>query len=109
MEMDIKLREKFLTNTDDTGRFIVKSTRTGKTYAVEPIVGKHTPVWGDMDPATKQLSGQYGKKYKGGIEAKESLITDDNGFNNITLLTPGTSPLAYIDILDEKYPDLIPQ
>ena len=26
--------KKFLTNTDETGRFIVKSLRTGKTYYV---------------------------------------------------------------------------
>lgn len=39
--MDTKLREKFLTNTDETGRFIATSKRTGKTYAVEPIIG-HT-------------------------------------------------------------------
>lgn len=28
---------RFVTNTDETGRFIVSSKRTGKVYAVEPI------------------------------------------------------------------------
>lgn len=103
--MDINLKQKFLTNTDETGRFIVTSQRTGKTYAVEPILGKNTPTWGDMDPATKKLSGQYGKKYTGAIEKKESLITIENGFEKIHNLENGVSPLAYIDMLDEKYPD----
>lgn len=105
--MDTTLREKFLTNTDDTGRFIVTSQRTGKTYAVEPIMGKHTPGWGDMDPVTKKLTGDYGDKYKGAIEKNESLITNENGFELIHNLDPGYSPLAYIDMLDAKYPDKV--
>lgn len=105
--MDTTLREKFLTNTDDTGRFIVTSQRTGKTYVVEPIIGKHTPSWGDMDPATKKLTGSYGEKYKGAIEKNESLITAENGFRKIHDLGPGNSPLAYIDMLDAQYPDKV--
>jgi hypothetical protein len=31
------LDKRFLTNTDETGRFIVKSLVTGKKYYVEPI------------------------------------------------------------------------
>lgn len=31
------IKKRFLTNTDETGRFIVKSLTTGKTYYVEPI------------------------------------------------------------------------
>lgn len=102
--MDTKLREKFLTNTDETGRFIVTSQRTGKVYAVEPIAGKHTN-WGDMDPATKKLTGDYGKKYKGAVDKADSLITESNGFAKVHELEPGVSPLAYIDMLDEQYPD----
>lgn len=36
MEVD-DLDKRFLTNTDETGRFIVKSLVTGKKYYVEPI------------------------------------------------------------------------
>lgn len=107
--MDATLRQKFLTNTDETGRFIVTSKRTGKTYAVEPIIGKHTPIWGDMDPATKKVTGSYGKKYTGAINKDESLITEDNGFAKIHNLENGMSPLAYIDALDAEYPDKDPQ
>lgn len=47
--------KRFLTNTDETGRFIMKSRITGIIYFVEPIYNGKTPVWGDVDPATKKL------------------------------------------------------
>lgn len=102
------VRTKFLTNTDETGRFIVYSSRTGKSYAVEPIIGAHTPKWGSIDPATGKLMNKKGHdKYTGGIRADESLITEENGFKNIQLLDIGTSPLNAIDVLDAKYPDKV--
>lgn len=98
------LHERFLTDTDSTGRFVVTSVRTGKKYWVEPIIGKHTPRWGDMDPATKKLTGSYGEKYPGAVSEADSLITIENGFDKIHRLDPGTSPMAYIDALDAEYP-----
>lgn len=75
-----EVRTQFLANTDETGRFIVTSQRTGKTYFVEPIVGAKTPEWGSVDPATGKLMHKKGDgKYTGGITAKESLITEENG------------------------------
>ncbi len=98
--------KKFFTNTDDTGRFIVVSKRTGRKYFVEPIETAHTPKWGSIDPATGQLMHKKGDgKYRGGISEKESLITPENGFKNIVTLDIGVSPLAYIDMIDAKYPD----
>lgn len=47
------LEKRFLKNTDDTGR----------KYYVEPI-GGHSD-WGDINPATKEVEGDYGEKYKG--------------------------------------------
>lgn len=47
------LDKRFLTNTDETGRFIVKSLTTGKKYYIEPI----------GNPATKKVEGDYGQKY----------------------------------------------
>ncbi|WP_273238302.1 hypothetical protein [Flavobacterium lindanitolerans] len=38
---------------------------------------------GDLDPATKKLTGNYGSKYTGAVTKKESLITEENGFVNI--------------------------
>jgi hypothetical protein len=106
--MNDNLRSKFMTNTDDTGRFIVYSKRTGKQYFVEPIVTQHTPEWGSIDPATGNLMHKKGDgKYRGGISPNESLITPENGFAKIHMLERGTSPLNAIDVLDAKYPDAI--
>lgn len=106
--MDATLRSRFLTNTDETGRFIVYSQRTGKTYFVEPIITEHTPEWGSVDPATGKLMHKKGDgKYRGGIKGDESLITVENGFaaDKITMLDRGTSPHNAIDVIDAQYPD----
>lgn len=95
--------KNFLLNRDETGRFIVKSERTGKTYFVEPIDGDERTVWGDYNPATKAFeTGNYGK-YKGSIRPSESMITKENGFEKIHTLEVGESPLDYINRIDEEY------
>lgn len=99
--MDKNIIERFLTDTDHTGRFTVTSNVTGITYYVEPIGNPRTN-WGDLDPATKKVTGSYGTKYKGSIREEESLITDENGFENIMTLNPGQSPLDYIYNIDKK-------
>jgi hypothetical protein len=38
------LDKRFLTNTDETGRFIVKSLTTGKKYYIEPIGNGHQQI-----------------------------------------------------------------
>lgn len=93
----------FLVNSDDTGRFIVKSLKTGRIYYIEPIDGGERVNWGDLNPATKKLEGDYGSKHKGAIKESESIIKEENGFTNIITLPPGYSPLEYIEKLDEKY------
>jgi hypothetical protein len=96
--------KRFLTKTDETGRFIVRSLVTGKTWYVEPIDNTpHRKIWGDINPATKELEGGYGNKYKGSVIDEESLITKENGFDKIYNLPAGTSPTAYIDMLDKQY------
>jgi len=102
--MDANVRTQFLTDTDHTGRFIYTSQRTGKTYFIEPIGNPHTN-WGDMDPATKNVTGSYGDKYRGSVDAKDSLITESNGFTKIEMLDKGMSPLAAIEARDAQYPD----
>lgn len=47
--MNPTVMKQFLTNTDETGRFIVTSKRTGKIYAVEPIGDPHVK-WGRSTP-----------------------------------------------------------
>lgn len=95
------IKTKFLKNTDDTGRFIYKSLVTGKEYYVEPI-GGHSD-WGDINPATKKVEGDYGEKYKGSVSEKESLITPENGFKIIEVLEAGVSPISIIEERDKEY------
>lgn len=106
MTISDKVRTQFFKNTDDTGRFIYVSQRTGRTYYVEPIETAHTPKWGSIDPATGNLMHKKGDgKYRGGISPEESLITPENGFKNIKVLDRGTSPFLALDAIDAKYPD----
>lgn len=79
------------------------SIRTGRKYYVEPI-GDARSNWGDIDPATKKTTGTYGKKYKGSVSEKESLITEENGFKNIQFVERG-SPYGVIEAMDAEYPD----
>lgn len=97
------LDKRFLTNTDETGRFIVKSLTTGKKYYIEPIGNGHPADWGDINPATKKVEGDYGEKYKGSVSEKESMITPENGFVLIETLEPGVSPLSVIEERDKRY------
>ena len=92
----------FLINSQDTGRFIITSLKTGKKYYVEPIDNGERVEWGDFNPATKKIEGDYGTKHKGAVTEKESLITEENGFKNITTLPPGFSPLEYIEQLEKQ-------
>ena len=94
----------FLINSEDTGRFVVKSLKTGRTYFVEPIDGGEKIDWGDINPATKKIEGDYGNKYIGAVKESESLITPENGFSDIITLPPGYSPLEYIEKLDSISP-----
>ncbi len=99
MRQDILKR--FLTNTDETGRFIMKSRLTGITYFVEPIYNGKTPKWGDVNPATGQIEGNYGSKFTGAVTQKESLITEENGFTNIGYFKG--SPFGAIEIRDREH------
>lgn len=101
--MEKDFTKRFLTNRDETGRFIVKSTKTNITYFVESIDSDEKTVWGDYNPATKKFeTGNYGK-YKGSIKPNESMITEENGFDKIHSLGPGESPLEYINRIDDEY------
>lgn len=93
--------QRFLTNTDETGRFIVKSSVTGITYYVEPLYRGKPLQWGDIDPATKQLTGNYGSKNTGAVMEKESLLTKENGFENVGYFKG--SPFGEIDRRDKEH------
>ena len=101
--MDKEFEKRFLMNRDETGRFIVKSKKTGKTYYVEPIDGKERTSWGDYNPATKTFETSNYGKYKGSVRPDESMITEENGFDKIHTLGEGESPLDYINRIDDEY------
>lgn len=103
MKENSNITERFLTNTDETGRFIIKSNTTGKTYFVEPIGTGRPADWGDINPATKQIEGNYGQKYTGCVSEKESMITQENGFHLIETLGPGIDPISIIYQRDKEY------
>jgi hypothetical protein len=80
-------RKEFLTNRDETGRLIVQMLDgTGKQYFVEfiePKGGIRTN-WGSYNPSTGNIENKKGAgKYTGGIQAQDSMITKENGFENI--------------------------
>jgi hypothetical protein len=100
-----EIKANFTVNSSQTGRFIVKSMRTGKEYFVEAIGDPHLD-WGSLDQATGKLSVKKGwKKFQGSIDESESQVTKENGFSEVHELQAGESPLAYIEVLDAKYPD----
>lgn len=73
------LDKRFLTNTDETGRFIVKSLTTGKKYYIEPIGNGHPADWGDINPATKKVEGDYGQPTHEIYLAKDDTLLYSNG------------------------------
>lgn len=101
--MNKEVLKKFVTDTDETGRMIVTSLKTGKKYFVEAIGSGYNEVWGDVDPATKKMTGSYGDKYTGSVRPEQSLITEENGFKNITTLKVGESPFNEIERRDKEY------
>jgi hypothetical protein len=44
-------------------------------------------------------------KYTGAIDESESIITKENGFEDIHYTGIGESPFSFIEELDKKYPD----
>lgn len=84
--------------TDKTGRFVVYSPRTGISYYVEPLDEGERRTWGDL--VSGKVEGAYGGKYKGSVSAEDSLITPENGMENIQVLEPGHSPHSEIERLD---------
>lgn len=97
---------KNLPPTSETGRYFVHSSILNKTFCIEPL-GDHPDniksEWGDINTSTKKVEGTYGKKHKGSIKMKDSIITKENGFENPTILGVGTSPEGYISLLEEKF------
>jgi hypothetical protein len=81
----------------ETGRYYITDIETGRKFCVEPIDnGGNQRLWGDVDPATKKLTGSYGDKHRGAIDEEDSIITEENGFTNIG---HAKNPMDYIEKL----------
>ena len=98
-----QVTKDFLVNRDETGREILYYPETGKKYYVEYIEPRNWRInWGDVNPATKQVEGSYGDKFTGAIRAEESIITKENGFNEI-VEGEGGSPYYTINEMHNKW------
>ena len=107
MKTMIEFKKNFLTNRDETGRFIVNSYRTGKTYFIEPIGPDRPADWGSYNPSTGKIENKKGfDKFTGAINENDSMITLENGFEDIRYSGVGGSPFSVIDELDSKYPTI---
>lgn len=84
-----------------TGRFYFTSPKTGKVWCIEPIGDSHVK-WGDLNPATGKVEGNYGQKYAGSVDEKDSIITKENGYENIHYSGIGSDPISYINKLEEN-------
>ena len=104
-KFDIPSHYEFLKNSDDTGRVIIFSPKSGKKYYIEPIYdGKDSADWGSVIPGQNALVNKKGfEKYRGAVRSKESMITEENGFDKIHILEEGASPFSKIDQLEEEY------
>jgi len=85
----------------DSGRYYIIDIETGRKFCIEPIGDPHVN-WGDLDPASKKITGEYGEKHRGSIDECDSIITPENGFKNIVTLPAGVSPESYINELLKK-------
>jgi hypothetical protein len=101
-----KFVENFLVNSEETGRHIVYSKRTGKRYFIEPIGDGRMADWGSYNPSTGNIENKKGAgKHTGSVTEKESIIREENGFVNIHFVENG-SPYSIIDEIDSKYPTI---
>lgn len=74
-------------------------TKSGRKFMVEEFGDPHID-WGNVNPATKKLE-KVGSKMSEIIDESNTQITSDK-FKNIIMLDKGTSPLGYIDALDNS-------
>jgi len=74
--------------------------KSGRKFCVEEYGDPHIK-WGNIDPATKRLEIVKSKDDEI-IDKTNTFITKENGFRNICMLEMGTSPMAYIEALDDS-------
>jgi hypothetical protein len=81
----------------NTGRYFYTDLKTGRRFCIEPISARNEKIedktWtnGGID----QVKG-------GSISEEDSIITEENGFKNITYIPAGMSPDSFIEQLIEE-------
>lgn len=109
----LSLRNEVSEIADKTADAVFDSVESGDITKEEALTiltdNKLLPVanWGDINPATKKVEGDYGQKYTGCVSEKESLITPENGFRLIETLEAGMSPLSVVYQRDLEYEKLM--
>ena len=95
-------KQEFLLDRDDTGREIITYPETGKTYYVEYFGDGRMADWGSYNPGTGNIENKKGAgKYAGSITEEESMITTENGFEDIR--TGKGSPYWTIQKMHDEY------
>jgi hypothetical protein len=87
-----------MSNSETTGRHYITDLKTGRKFCVEPIGNPRTD-FGDINPSTGKVEGSYGMKYRGSIDERDSIITEENGFKDISYVQ---NPNDYIEQLLKK-------
>lgn len=82
-----------------TGRFFV-IMKSGRKFCVEPYGDFHTE-WGNVIPGTKKIEKVTAKDVEV-IDETNTIIKKENGYKNICFLDPGTSPMAFLELLDKS-------
>ena len=74
--------------------------KSGRKFCIEEFGDPHI-TWGNVIPGQNQIE-KVGSKVDEVINESNTQITKDNGFKNICMLKVGTSPMAYIESLDDS-------
>lgn len=77
-----------------TGRYFVRDRQSGRVFCVEPI-NRRDQKLDDVIWTNGGIDAVRG----GAIREEDSIITPENGFQNIQYLPPGTSPDSFIEML----------
>jgi hypothetical protein len=71
------------------------------------LVQTEQQIGGSYNPSTGKIENKKGfDKHRGAIDERDSLITKENGFEDIRYSGIGGSPFSVIDEMDSKYPTI---
>jgi hypothetical protein len=105
METKVTLKN-FLVDSENTGRHIVTSIRTGRKYYVEPVFKSAFPSFSYEYDFFSQTDGSLMEEFiYGCVPPESSIVTKENGFDEVHFIDSG-SPYDKINEIDKGYPSL---